>query len=69
MTDTQMLDMMKVALGQVLDERREVFREIIEEVIEDIGLARAMEEEVDSPIVPRSELTEIVDAHREDSRS
>ena len=69
MTDTQMLEMMKLALGQVLDERREFFREVFEEIMEDVGLAKAMEEERDSPIVPRSELTEIFDAHREHSRS
>ena len=60
MTDTQMLEMMKLALGQVLEERRDLFREVVEEVIEDLAMVRAIEEGADSPFVDRSEVFDII---------
>ena len=61
-TDPQLLEMMKIALGQVLDERRDLFREIVDEVLEDIALVRAIEEGADSPFVGRNEVFDIINA-------
>lgn len=65
MDEDEFKKLVKTALVEVLEERRELLVEIVLEIIEDIGLARAMDEAADSPIVDRSELQDIFDDAKE----
>jgi hypothetical protein len=55
--DAQFKGVLKAALVEVLTEQREVFAE----VLEDIGLARAIEAEQDSETVSRASIFKILD--------
>jgi hypothetical protein len=55
--DAQFKEVLKAALVEVLTEQREVFAE----VLEDIGLARAIEAEQDSETVSRASIFKILD--------
>jgi hypothetical protein len=55
--DAQFKEVLKAVLVEVLTEQREVFAE----VLEDIGLARAIEAEQDSETVSRESIFRILD--------
>ncbi len=42
--DAKLKDLFKAALIEVLEERRDLFRDLLEEALEDIGMRYAMEE-------------------------
>jgi hypothetical protein len=60
-TDAQLKEALKNALVEVLTERREIFVEVFAEVLEDLGLARAIEAEQDSETVSRDAIFKILD--------
>jgi hypothetical protein len=51
--EAKLKDLLKSALAEVLEERREFVKEIIEEAMEDIALARAINEGVGTDTVSR----------------
>jgi hypothetical protein len=53
---------LKPAIGEVLEERREFVKEIIEEVLEDLALARAIDEGVSIDSVSRREVFTILES-------
>lgn len=60
--EAKLKDLLKSAMAEVLDERREFVKEIIEEAMEDVALARAMDEGVDTDAVSRKEILTILES-------
>jgi hypothetical protein len=53
MDEAKLKELLKSAVAEVLEERREFVKEIIEEAIEDVALARAIDEGVSTDEVSR----------------
>lgn len=53
MDEAKLKELLKSAVAEVLEERREFVKEIIEEAIEDVALARAIDEGVSTAEVSR----------------
>jgi len=49
----QLKELVKAAIAEVLEERRDLLRDVIEEAMEDIALARAIEEGEGTEIISR----------------
>jgi hypothetical protein len=60
--EAKLKDLLKSAVAEVLDERREFVKEIIEDAMEDVGLARAIDEGVSSESVSRHEIFTILES-------
>lgn len=58
--NSELKGIVKEALVELLEEKKEVFREILIEVIEDYGMLKAMEEADDSEIVSEEEVFKIL---------
>ena len=58
--DDRLKDLFKAAILEVFEERRDLVRELIEEALEDIALARAIEEGQESPLVSRDEVFKLL---------
>jgi len=56
--------MLKSAVAEVFEERRDFVKEIVEEAMEDIALARAIDKGARTETVPRSEILNILDSTR-----
>ncbi|MDX6696479.1 MAG: hypothetical protein QOF02_4082 [Blastocatellia bacterium] len=54
--EAKLKDLLKSAIVEILDERRDLIRELLEEAIEDIALAHAIEEGEHSRSVNRAEV-------------
>lgn len=54
--DTQLKDALKLALIEVLEERSDLLRDVLAEVMEDVALARAIQEGEGSEPVSRDEV-------------
>jgi hypothetical protein len=54
--EEKMKNLMKATLVEVLEERRDLVREIVEEALEDIALARSIDQGLESESVSRSEV-------------
>ena len=61
-SETELKDMVKAAMTEALVEQRALLRDIIEEVIEDIALSRAIDEGMKTPIVSRQEVFAALDS-------
>ena len=59
--EAKLKEMLKAAVAEVYEERREFVKEIIEEAIEDIALARAMDEGVSTEMVDRGAVFKILE--------
>ena len=59
--EAKLKDLLKSAVAEVLEERREFVKEIIEEAMEDVALARAIDEGVSSDTVSRQEVFTILE--------
>jgi hypothetical protein len=57
--ESRLKELFKEALVEVLEERQELMRAFIEEALEDIALARAIEEGEGSPAISRDEVFRI----------
>ena len=57
----ELKNLLKVALVEALEEHRSVLREIVEEALEEIALARAIDEGLKSEPVPREEVLAILE--------
>ena len=60
--EAKLKDLLKSAIAEVLEERREFVKEIIEEAMEDVALARAMDEGVGTDAVSRQEVFTILES-------
>lgn len=52
----QLKDLIKTALIEVLEERRDLLHDAVEEALEDVALARAIEEGVGTELIEREEV-------------
>ena len=59
--ETKLKEMLKSAVAEVFEERREFVKEIIEEAIEDIALGRAIDEGVHTGMVDRDDVFKILE--------
>ena len=55
-SQTELKEMVKAAMAETLVEQRALLREIVEEVIEDIALSRAIDEGNKTALVSRDEV-------------
>lgn len=62
--DERLKELMMAAVAEVLEERRDFVRELLEEALEDIALARAIEEGEESVVVSREEVMGILEGGR-----
>ncbi len=58
--DQELKALLEEVLLKIMKERRELFKEILEEVIEDIALSRAIEEGKKGDFVSRDKIMEIL---------
>jgi hypothetical protein len=61
LVDSQLKEVVKAALVEVLLEQREVFTEVLMEAMEEVGLARAIESGRDTEVVSRAAIFKILD--------
>ena len=54
--EAKLKEAMKSAIVEILEERKDLVREVLEEALEDIALARAIEEGDESELVTREEV-------------
>jgi histone H3/H4 len=59
--EAQLKELLKSAIVEILEERKDLIRELLEEALEDIALARAIEEGEHSGQVSRDEVFEILE--------
>jgi hypothetical protein len=59
--DARLKALFKTALTEVLEERKDLLREVIEETLEDIALARAIEAGQQTEEVSRSEVLSVLE--------
>ena len=60
--EAKLKQMLKSAVAEVFEERREFVKEIIEEAIEDIALARAIDEGVSTEMVDRDAVFKVLES-------
>jgi len=60
LNDDQTKALLKEVLVEMLQQQREVFYELILEALEDVGLAKAIEEGEETEFVEESEIQEIL---------
>ncbi len=60
LTESKLKDLLKVALTEVLQEQRELFAEVVLEGLEDVALAEAIKEGVETEPVSRSTIFEML---------
>jgi hypothetical protein len=59
--EDRLKELLKAAIIEVLEERRELLRSLIEEALEDVAFARAIEEGETTELINRSEVLEILE--------
>lgn len=60
LTDSKLKELLKVALTEVLQEQRELFAEVMMDVLEDVALAQAIREGAETDLVSRDTIFEIL---------
>ena len=61
LSEEQIKDMLEEVVLKLLVDNKDMFREIIEEVIEDLALSKAIEEGKESEFVDEDKILEIID--------
>ncbi len=61
MNEAQLKEILKEAIVEVFEERRDLIGDLIEEALEDVALARAIEKGEDSEFVGRDEVFKILE--------
>jgi len=64
MDSAELKELLKTAMVEVLEEKRELVRDAVADAIEDIGLIRAIEEGVRSEAVSREEVFAVLQGRR-----
>lgn len=54
--EAKLKELLKSAIVEILEERKDLVREVLEEALEDIALARAIEEGEQSELLTRDEI-------------
>ncbi len=62
LSETQIKDLMKAAILEIFQERRDLFQDLIAEALEDIALVKAIDEGKDSKSVSREAIFEILES-------
>jgi hypothetical protein len=62
LSETQLKDVLKAALIEVLEERSDLLRDVLAEVMEDVALGRAIQEGETSGVVSRDEVFRALEA-------
>ena len=62
LNETQIKDLMKAAILEIFQERRDLFQDLIAEALEDIALVKAIDEGRDSESVSREAIFEILES-------
>lgn len=60
LTDSKLKELLKLALTEVLQEQRELFAEVVLEVLEDVALAKAIKEGEETELVGRETIFAIL---------
>lgn len=60
--EAKLREMLKSAVAEVFEERREFVKEIVEEAMEDIALMRAIDEGLQTETVTRREVFDILES-------
>ena len=61
LNETQLKNLMKAAVLEIFEERRDLFQELIAEALEDIAIIRAIDEGKDSEPVSRDAIFAILE--------
>ena len=61
LTETQLKDLLKVAILEIFQERRDLFQDLITEAFEDLAMIKAIDEGRDSEPVSRDEIFALLD--------
>jgi len=61
LTETQLKDLMKVAILEIFQERQDLFQDLIAEALEDLAMIKAIDEGKDSELVSREEIFAILE--------
>ena len=59
--EAKLKELLKSALAEVFEERRELVRDLLEEAMEDVALKRAIAEGEQTPEIGRAEVFQILD--------
>lgn len=62
LSETQIKDLMKAAILEIFQERRDLFQDLILEALEDIALVKAIDEGKDSEPVSRQAIFEMLES-------
>ena len=60
--DEQLKEVLKTAIVEILQERKDLIREIIDEMIEDAAFSRAIDEGAASPKVSREQVVDLLES-------
>ena len=61
LNETQLKDLMKTAILEIFQERRDLFQDLITEALEDMALLKAIDEGKDSQVVSRETVFAILE--------
>jgi hypothetical protein len=62
--EERLKELFKAAIVEVLEERGELVRDLVAEALEDVGLARAIDEGMQGATVSREEVFEVLEGGR-----
>jgi hypothetical protein len=62
--ETKLKEILKTAVAEVLEERRDFVKELVEEAMEDIALARAIDEGLSTQTVARDDVFNLLENGR-----
>lgn len=57
----QLKDLIKAAVAEVLEERRDLLHEVVEEALENVALVRAIEEGENTELIEREEVFNLLE--------
>ena len=60
MDEAKLKQLVKEALTEILDERREILSEVIVEALEDVAMIRAIQEGENTPLAPREDVLRLL---------
>jgi len=61
MDEAKLKQLVKEALTEILDERREILSEVIVEALEDVAMIRAIQEGENTPLAPRKDILRLLE--------
>ncbi|MGB3296014.1 MAG: hypothetical protein WBB01_23775 [Phormidesmis sp.] len=67
LSETQIKSLMKAAILEIFQERRDLFQDLIAEALEDIALIKAIDEGKDSEPVNRNTIFAILESSQDES--